>query len=279
MRTPLALLAAFAFALSLRSAPQTIKVVPSSLTGWIVTGTARTVLAAQPKLELPAGAQLSRQFNSPDLLLRATIQPLVGAESADWPVMEIGSAALLIARDGSYGKLWLVVADDAPVELPVTFALDAEGRAVAPLTVIFASRNSVLTVEAAGKTLNYPMTVAQSADPELVISAGTTEPWLFDDLEVTFDSKIVSAVPSPIDVSDKTSRDSDLSSAHPFTTATEAGAAVVVSDSMVTAIVPVKPTPDIANDVSGVLEIYSQPAIRFGRVDTVRSAALRSQKK
>lgn len=266
------------FAVSLQSATQTIKVSPSALTGWTVTGANQTALTATPNFELPAGAQLSRQFSSQGLAVRVTTQPVIGANSSDWPVLEIGSATLLLSRDELGGRLLVVLGDNDPLKLPITFPLDAEGRSAEPLTVNFSFRNSTVTVEALGKTLSFQADSGGAVHLELVVSAGDSQPWPLDDLEVTDDSSITSPLPAPNISSGKLPGESFAVEA-PADAPAEANAVVALGNPVVTAIVPTPPRLIKTADSSANLELFTPSAVRHGRAGTVRVAAEQALKK
>ena len=197
MRTRISLFCLFAFLPVLLPAQQTITVTPQSLTGWTITGADPQVLAKQSELTLPAGAQLAQTFNATDVSLQVTTSPLIGENAADWPVLELGTTALVFARNGIAGKLLLVIGDNAPQPLPVSFALDADGRSSEPITIALARQGGVISVTFADQTQQFPAAAASALNTEIVASAAATQSWSFALLEVTPTSVDPVTTPKP----------------------------------------------------------------------------------
>jgi hypothetical protein len=277
MRIFLFFFGTLAVILNLSAAPQTLKISPATLTGWTVTGADPTSMAALPGLSVPSGAQLAHSFQSPLLAVQLSSPLLIGADSSNWPVIEIGSAALVFSRVESAGRLILVVGDNSPVELPVTFALDADGRSIELLDITFAKDDSILTIQVLGKTLDFPAGNDPAKDLELVISSGKTEPWSFDDLQVTVDSNEVVNPTGDTSSGRTTPKPTDSSAAEKGKSA-RGGALVTdrISNSSGTDATATKLSETKGSDT---LEIFTQPAVRQGRADIVRATAEQTRKK
>lgn len=175
----------FIAALGLHAGQQTYTVTPYSLAGWTLVGAELPAILGQAELTLPANAQLVRSVVANEIALQAVSRPLIGEAAGDWPVWELGDAALVFHRHEDSGRLLLVLGDQPPQELAFTFALDAEGRSLAPLAVGFARDNAEVRVTLNGLTQTFPASAISDTMSDIVVSAGDTQPWAFQRLEVT----------------------------------------------------------------------------------------------
>jgi hypothetical protein len=270
MRTTICLFGLLAFSLGVQ-AQQTIVVTPQTLIGWTVTGADPQALSQQRVLGLPAGAQLARSFRTTALEIKVTAPPFVGTSADDWPVLEIGDAALLFARGGSTGNLLLVLGDKAPVELPFTFSLDAAGRSVVPLTVIFSRQGAAVHVGLADQTLEFSAGPAANSGLEVVASAGRADAWELQNLVVTVAAPLVSGS------TDGQSADASRTEATPSNLLTQARPDSSGIDPLAKVTAPAG-GPVAAGPASGAstrpatLEIFTPPAVRRGRADAIRAA-------
>ena len=229
-------------------------------------------LSAQTQLSLPANAQLVRTFPSSKIALQIVTQPMIGEKSGDWPVLELGAASLVFSRNGSTGKLILVVGDQTPRDLPITYGLDANGRSLGVLTISFSRNGNELTVESANQKLQFPADPAAGLTTEIVASAGASQSWSLQNFSVLVGS--VDPVPLP-----------DFASGPTSVQKTAAAVAVDFSvggngptpADIISAALAAKNgrTPKAsapANDGT-TLEIYTPPSVRHGRTAAVRAAA------
>lgn len=273
-------LSLFALSFALGAAQQTITVTPSSLVGWTVAGADQLTLSAAPSLALPAGAQLARTFAGRELAVKLTSRSQFGLTPADAPVLEIGPAALVFLQSGAAGKLLLVVGESAPVVLPLSFVLDETGRSLEPLTINFARTGAMVSIEAAGQTLSFPAGPTTGSALEVVASAGASQEWAFDLLEVTLLS------PEPLGPADRggfqagdtlatgsglAERKADGAKPPSQSVRAAATAGTESTGGPASAAVPSVPTR------ASTLEIFTPPAVRHGRAEAVR-AALAGQK-
>ena len=280
MRLKLSIIGILIFASSLHAGSITLKVTPATLGGWTVTGATHDALAALPALTIPAGAQLAQLFQSPNLAIHLTTQPVLGTSSADWPVLEIGSAALLFSRDASGGKLVLAQGDSAPIELPIAFALDAQGRSKDPLTLGFSRHDSTITVQAGGQTLQFPAAGDLSLSAEVVISAGKSETWTFDSMEIAVEPSASPAVPdSPANAGGATSNSSASIKATTSPTLNQRWAPTAPASQDVLGTSLSTPKSATGSSSSGSLEVFTPSSMRHGRAETVRANAAQAPSK
>jgi len=251
-------------------AQQTISLTPQTLTGWEIVGADAGALAKQVKLSLPGGAQLSHLFLTNDLGINVTTSPATGQSSADMPVLEIGSVALVFSRDGSTGKLVLLVGDSAPVDLPFSFALDANGRSIEPLTVGFSRKGTVISVTSSGQTLQFPGDQSRGEGLEVVVSSGATQDWEISSFAVTTDGSSQqtktsgqSANMPNSDSAAKAQTSAAGKSSPVIESALPVGTAGSTGSSAATAPVAI---PKIT------MEVMTPPSFRHGRVDAIRAA-------
>ena len=279
MRLPIFLLG-FTLSSGLLSADQSVSVTPQTLTGWTIVGADANTLAGQSELTLPPGAQIARAFDGGTLSLRLATRPSVGAKAEDWPVVELGSAALIFGRNGATGRVLLSLDGEAPQPLPLEFALDEEDRSKELLTLTLSRQGSRLSVEISGQTLQYFAKPAPSGGLEIVVSAGVSHGWTVGSLSVT--STSLSAVPAKLVAVD--------AAAAPGLAAPSVGpgtlsvAAMFLQDAG-----PAKPTnlPRVIGTPSRTipvaakttLEIFTPPAVRHGRGDTLRQPNLPANSK
>lgn len=275
MKTKISLLALFGLSFAFGDAQQTILVTPQSLAGWTVTGADRQAMAAQPALVLPAGAQLARAFPGPTLALKVSTRPQFGLTPADWPVLEIGNAALVFMREGGTGKLALVLGTETPVELPGSYALDADGRSVEPLAVTFAREGAVVKVEAAGRKLSLPVAPAPEPGLEAVASAGAGNGWSLDRLEVATPTAEAVTAAAAVDTSAGAPAgsaggtvDRKSGAANPKTEDGPSGTAAAPGPTGA----PPAAAAATGKAGAGTLEIFTPASVRHGRADTVRNA-------
>lgn len=269
MRSSIVTLGLLALVSALAASAQTLTLTPQSLTAWTLTGATKEALARQAILSLPAGAQLSRTFRTGDITVAVTARPVFATAPADWPVLEVGAAALVFARTGETGQLILKVGDTEPVALPLAVTLDAAGRSADPISVTLVRSGDMLVVNLAGQTQQFPTDAAASL--EIIASAGADHPWTLDSLQVT--------VPETATVSGTTGPKSDSGNSVPPPTGSTstfsgrfsaaslqpaAGTNTGGSDSAKSTVA--SPTRPIAP------EVFTPPSVRTSRVDAVRAA-------
>jgi hypothetical protein len=277
MRTPCFFFGVISLASTLLMNGQTIEVTSTTLAGWTVTGADQSALQASPSLTLPAGSQISRVFQAGDLAVDAVTQPVLGTESQDWPMLELGPAALVFARKGDSGQLILALAGDDPVALPLTIALDAEGRSTEPVAVSLALSGGVLTVSSGGQSWRFPVAPGVSTAQEVVASAGVEHAWAFETLQVSGAALTVVGTggsgagsgakpPSPEDSGSAGSRQGTTASRRVF----------VVESFAATASAPLA-TPSAQTGPPKTLEVFTPPSVRHGRADAVRATLSQSK--
>lgn len=278
MRTALSFFGFLVFALGLYATPQTFTASVHSLSGWSLVGVDPSALSAMNELRLPSNAQLARQFPASDIAVQLTTQPVLGENVGDWPVLELGSAALIFTRSGITGRFVLVRGDEAPLELPLTFALDADGRSREVLTLGFSRAGATLTVTLADQSLNFPAGPDDGGMLEIIASAGAAQPWALSRLAATVNmpepvsssAPAVFHAPPPLDT---------LAILPAVATATVTAVIAPLprtpSLPVPSAFIPVSSTKVAAALVTtssgGALEIYTPPSVRHGRVGILRA--------
>lgn len=276
----------FLFALSLSlatalslEARQSLALTPRTLAGWNLTGADARELAQQSELALPAGAQIARTFAAGNLTLEVSSLPAIGQKPGDWPVLELGSAALVFSRHASTGKLVLVLGEDAPLELPFRFPLDAEGRSLGPVGVVLAREGASINLTVAGQTLRLP-TDAVATDPTpVVISSGSSQPWSLPLVELTGGAN--GAPPADASPGAASSANPDAPRAAP---SGGMGAALGLPADIAAPAPRIADTdrlrleglraPAAASD--GSLEVFTPPAVRYGRANDARRSVARN---
>jgi hypothetical protein len=190
-------------------------------------------------------------------------------------VVELGDAALVLARKGDSGRLFLVLGEQVPRELPVTFALDAEGRSVDAIALDFTRTSSVVSVTALGQTVDFSVSPRLADEPlPMVLSAGGGMAWSIQRLVaklITADPVVVpkTAVVVAVAVSNAPAGQ-DHGSAQPvlwdgmpnFATMPKASAVGTMNKDV---------SASAGKSSRNTLEIYTPPSIRQGRSKAIRA--------
>jgi hypothetical protein len=163
---------------------QNFPVTPVTLAGWQITGANTDSLAKEPALSLPPGSELTRTFANGPTMVYAVSRPVFSTEVNDWPVLQVGPAALTFLRNKSQGILVLLVGETITT-LPMEVAIDANGRSSRNLEIALGYNPSTgAGVVACGDQV-LSFTGSKNSDATLVsIAAGAVNPWPQDTLEV-----------------------------------------------------------------------------------------------
>jgi hypothetical protein len=275
MRTILSLFSFLALAAGLPASQQTITVTPQALTGWTVVGADPLVLASSPELLLPAGAQLAQPFKAAAVALKITTSPVIGTDPADFPILEIGSAALIFARDASGGKLTLLIRDQAPLDLPFSYALDADGRSTAPLVIGFSRQGTMVSIAMSGQMVQFLASPAVDPVLEVVASAGTAQAWDIAGFEVTVSDSSQSmavstgsqAASASVSSAGVTAQSSDAAAPPPAASLSASTGAPAFASNLSLMLARRTPSP------ISRMEIFTPPAVRHGQADVIHAAA------
>lgn len=164
------------------SAELTLPLTPDTLEHWTLDGAAPEELKGEP-LTLPAGAQVSRLFTTDTLAVRLTSSPVFARDPADWPVLELGSAALVFARDEGTGYLALALGAEKVVLHPHTIFLNDEGQAKEPITATLRWQGQTVSLETNGQRID--LTAPAQTSLGIAASSGHNQAWSLDLLAVT----------------------------------------------------------------------------------------------
>ena len=263
------------FALSLAVAPQvalagqSFPLTAQTVDSWIFTGADRAKLAETPLVVLPGGAQLARNFESGDIAVNLNGGIVFGADPANWPVLEIGSAALVFVRYGEEGGLKLILGDKDPVVLPYVFKLDEHGRSVEPVQLTFALSGGMVAVNAQQKTQAFPGEFIAGAQAEVVLSAGAESDLSLTNFEVVLGANDVTGSDASRNSADSSKNHSadTLGSGPKLFPSTPVGTAESSKPAKKAEIA----APSSARKVG--LVVFSASAFRLGRADSIRASA------
>jgi hypothetical protein len=224
-----------------------------------------------PQLTLPAGSQLKRSFTGNGITVKLVTQPIFGPESTDWPVLEIGSAALVFLWSGHEAKLALALDENPPVTLPFTFKLAADGRSAEPIHVTLASEGSTVTVGALGQTLAFESSSAAHSSQEVIVSAGAMEDWPLASMTVSVSTpdETPTRREGPTDALPDRGVSNPTNSI-PGPANIRTNPAVATGSNAADSIATTNKTGSKSG--GGGLEIFTPPAIRHGHADAVRAA-------
>lgn len=246
---------------------------PQTVKSWIIAGADQAKLTEAPLMVLPAGAQAARRFQGKEIVVNLDAGVVFDTDPANWPVLEIGSAALAFVRNGETGGLSLVLGDSAPITLPYVFKLDPNGLSIDPVHLTFALSDGIAAVSTQQKTLVFPIGFAVGEQSEVVVSAGGGSDLALINFSVMLDSN------------EEPGSNTSTSGTHDNPSTTGSGNSAGSSASGLNSIaVPVvspgtggtaKPadvvTPTPARKVG--LVVFSPSAYRLGRADSIRAAA------
>jgi hypothetical protein len=187
-------------------------------------------------------------------------------------VLELGPASLIFSRNGTTGKLILVIGDQPPRDLPITFPLDADGRSLNPLTVNFSRSPDGLSVVSGNQKLQFSADPAAGPTTEIVASSGTSQPWSIQSLFVTVGSVDPVRLPKSAaglapNSTVPTLDAADLSVGGSGPTPADLISAALAAQNGQT------PKASAASADAITFEIYTPPAVRHGRTTAVRAAA------
>lgn len=266
-------------ALGVHAGQQSFLVTPYSLAGWSLVGAELPDVLGRREFSLPADAQLQRSLLEKQVALQTDSRPAIGEAAGDWPVLELGDTALVFSRSGATGRLLLVLGEQAPRELPIVFALDAEGRSVDLLAIGFARHGNAITVSAPGQVLHFtakPTVADQSMG--IVVSAGATLPWRFRRLEVTTILEDTGAAGKPAAAVSPALPPAVLRNYHasmppPGTGFTSSSAIPPSALGAAAGAADGKSVGQAKASGRAILEIYSPSSDRHGRSRAVRAAA------
>lgn len=169
-------------------------VTPATLGDWQLSGAKPADTGEGPTLSLPAGATLARTFELDAVLVHAYSSPTFVAVPADWPILQVGPAALALVRNGNQGELVLLV-DNIARALPFGVTVDAAGHGIASVELAIgyspASHRGIVMFN--GKTEEF--SASASGASEVVLSAGESRPWPFESLTaVTLDAPVAPSI-------------------------------------------------------------------------------------
>jgi hypothetical protein len=257
---------------------QVANVSPQNLAGTSEMGVDANALARGTVLTIPAGAQFVRSVPGKDVTISLVTKPVFGAETQDWPVLELGPNTLVFLRNGAAGQLSLVLGDTAPTALPFTIPLDADGHSTNPITLSLVQSGGNVTINAFGQTLRFPTVSPTTASAEVVLSAGGSDAWALDSLKVSVTAPVSDANGhSPSSTGSTSSGDTPVSHTVPASsvgadTVTPPGNSITLASGKVIAM------PAASQLESRTLEIFTPPSVRLSRADTARLALTQGKK-
>jgi hypothetical protein len=118
------------------------------------------------------------------IVVHLVTRPRFSASNSDWPILTVGSAALIFRRDNVDGQIVLAGSGGQLHEVANSVPLDGDAFSREPLDVLLAyDPASGIGVVGIGKALNSFQS-AGSVSLDVMLSAGTHEPWKIDSLEV-----------------------------------------------------------------------------------------------
>lgn len=259
--------------LALQAGSQAFSVPSENLADWTLLRVERTAFRKLNGFSLPAQAQMARSFHSVAVTVQLVTQPVIGEAPEDWPVLELGHAAVVLTRHGNIGQLTVVIGEESPQSLPFTFALDDEGRSVEILTIRLVHSDSGVSIALGTNSPGISYSTTASRPLDLIISAGANQQW---DLLGLYGSWVVpDQIVAPSNRGGKAAGGDTLIAGLTSTDGKFPSDRVVgyiglstISTSKAKGAVSTAGVPSQAT----TLEIYSPPTVRLGRSAAVRSA-------
>lgn len=248
------------------AAVENLAVTPGTLAGWVVVGAERKVVTVPPTLAVPAGAELSRSFAAGAVLVRVVGTPGWAETAAEWPILQVGEAAVAWMEQGGNGRLALMHGGDPETTLPWRWPLDAaEPWGLALAYDPDSGAGLVATPE--GRRLFA--TEPSSRGVEVVLAAGASRSWPVDSLRVAriFEESATATRREPRPAAElaaaRTAAWAALSSALEVFLAEERQAAAGKPKPAALGRNPAPARP---------LEVFTPPAVRSAKVAAVRAA-------
>lgn len=271
LRTVSLFLGLLAGGLTARSTETTLPFTAQSLPAWTVVGAPPSFLPETGAIFLPADTQLLRTFPAARLGISMIVRPIFGAQVEELPVIEIGSAALVFMQHEQIGYLALVSGEAGPVLLPVPDMLDAGGRTPNPLVIAVVVADGWATVTFGELSQRLPLGASTGSKTEVILSSGRGSALIIDQLDVTIPSldsieaeSVVMRRPSVADAGPETS----------IQPAAGANARIRMPGSSTNAGTDDPTAKEAATPaVVSTLEVFTPPAVRHGRADSVRVTA------
>ncbi len=258
--TLLGLIAPLAYAAEL-----SLPLTRDTLDYWSVSGAKPADFTAEP-FTLPPGAQVSRAFTTDAVAVRFETQPPFSSDPENWTVIELGSAALVFARDGDAGFLAVMTGPDAAVLHPRTVPLDEAGRPKAAITATLRRHGSGVALEFEGQAVEFE--AASQTEVGVSVSSGLEAPWSFSQFTV-----LLPVTDEELAIAKSRSSDPEA--------AAKASGLVAALRSSATSEANAHGGPRAGRSMSEAqvhpadyrpLEIYTPPAVRAKRVEQVKAA-------
>lgn len=239
----------------------------SLVAGWRQLGDVQTP-GGSSGIVLGANAQLGHDMAGGVVNLRLLSQPVFCFASEDWPVIEIGSVALLLARDSDVGRLVLVVADNDPIVLGGSIRLAADGRSEEPFSLQMMRQGDQVTVKWGDEEAQFTAPADPIGATEVVLSAGQTQAWCIARLEIGDQTSVLPASGS-LEGADK-DKEAPIAATGTirlkFLSGRSSGS---VGESAARSTAPAD-TKNAVETAAPSLEVFTPPAVRFGRADALR---------
>jgi hypothetical protein len=261
--------------LRLTATEQLITVTPQALDGWTLSGVDKNTLAQASHLVLPPRAQLSREFYGSAVILHLVTRPVFSETVEEWPIMEVGPAALALVRKDGLDRIVVVVGERTSIDLPLPAPKSADGPAI-ELALAYDPVTGIGLVGIEDKLTAF------ESDPTtkpvgLVLSAGETASWPQDLMQVLLLSDEASVTgPGRVghNLNSRESTSTDKIKAALDKLLSEAGGSSASGHEANGAARAM-----ITNSAISTLEIYTQPAVRRGRPESVRTLVAKIQSK
>jgi hypothetical protein len=277
MKPSLLTVAFFAACVPASAATTLFRVLPGDFADWSVSTLSGKPLADNPSLAIPAETQVSRKFGLRALVLRSVSQPVFSATAANWPILEVGEVALVVARTADVGRLVLVLGDKTVVSLAEDIPLESDGSARLEVILGYDPVSSTAVVSWGDQTKSFVCPRSSQASIEVNLTAGSEDAWPQSALDILVldpeaDTPTIAAGGARTGTNDP----SRLSAAIDRLKSSSDGSAgqALASIGAITrpdnsAGVAVKATP---------LEIFTPPSVRQARANALRAAAAQIQR-
>lgn len=216
--------------------------------------------------------QIIRTIIGEKTILQIESRPLFGTVAAELPVIELGDVALTFLRNGSEGKLVLVLGRNPAITLPFKVPLADDGRSEQPLDITFSRIGETVAINVHDQTMHFPGGLA-GALYEIVLSAGSSHSWPIRGLTVIGELQVHAAV------ADTRSHGKDEAENQALQVRKRAieVQANVASLSAIEAAKSTSLRDERASDARAKqrgLEVFTPSSVRRGRADQVRQAAV-----
>lgn len=139
-------------------------------------------------LVLPAGTQLYRNLSEENITLSIRSNPVFSTDPEQVAILEFGTNAIAFTKEKDVGRITLVADDLEAQTLTPSITLDQNDRPTETLALELTRRDGLLFLTV--QKQNHQV-ATQAGPTQIVLSAGASQDWTIENLQVTFEPLLV----------------------------------------------------------------------------------------